>query len=255
MDEMSSRLFEVFLDVQRGLPRQGPGNNESTLKALAFCSGLPDNSAALDIGCGPGMQTITLAKALQGSLTAVDNCEEYLEILRQRVSESDLTDHVKIINGNMNDLGVPDARFDLIWCEGAAYIMGVSNALKSWRPLLRDQGYLAFSELVWLDENPALELADFFRNAYPAMTDISTNQEMIRTNGYEIMGHFTLPDAAWWEDYYTPLAKKLPTLKQKYAGDEEALAVIAMTENEIEFCQRFGTSYGYQFFIARKIDD
>ena len=254
MDEMNLRLFEVFLDVQRGLPRQGPGTNKCTLRALSLCSGLPHNPAILDIGCGPGMQTIALAKDCQGNLTVVDNCEEYLEILRQRVTELNLTGQVKIINADMSDLCFVDASFDLIWSEGAAYSMGVNNALKYWRPLLRDQGYLAFSELVWLEEHPASEVAEFFRNEYPAMTDISTTQEMIRTNGYEIVGHFTLPDSAWWEDYYTPLAKKLPTLKQKYVGDEEALTVIAITENEIEIRQRYGNSYGYQFFIARKMN-
>jgi len=254
MDEVNPRLFEIFLDVQRGLPRQGPGNNESTLSALSLCSGMPDSPAILDIGCGPGMQTLSLAKACPGNLTAVDNCEEYLEILRQRATDSALMDRMKIINADMSDLCFVDASFDLIWSEGAAYIMGVSNALKSWRPLLCDQGYLAFTELVWLDAHPATEVTEFFRNEYPAMTNIGTIQEMIRTNGYETVGNFTLPDAAWWEDYYTPLAKKLPTLKQKYAGDEAALAIVSTTENEIEIRQRFGPTYGYQFFVARKMD-
>ncbi|WP_298866759.1 class I SAM-dependent methyltransferase [uncultured Gimesia sp.] len=252
MDEVNPRLFEVFLDVQRGLPRQGPGNNECTLETLSLCSGLPDNPVILDIGCGPGMQTLALAKASQGNLTAVDNCEEYLNILHQWVTESDLTGQVKIINADMNDLCFADASFDLIWCEGAAYIMGVPNALKTWRPLLRDRGYLAFTELVWLEEHPATDVAEFFGNEYPAMTNINSIKNMIESNGYENVSDFTLPDAAWWEDYYTPLADKLPILKQKYAGDEESLAIISMTENEIECRRRFGHSYGYQFFVTRK---
>ena len=65
MDE-SLELMEVFLDVQRGLPRQGPGCDESTQKALALCVGLPENPAVLDIGCGTGMQTVALAQALGG---------------------------------------------------------------------------------------------------------------------------------------------------------------------------------------------
>ncbi|MDF1745262.1 MAG: class I SAM-dependent methyltransferase [Gimesia sp.] len=252
MDEVNARLFEIFLEVQRGLPRQGPGNNESTLQALSLCTSLPDSSVILDIGCGPGMQTIALAKACRGNLTAVDNCDEYLEILHQRVTEAELMDRVKIINADMSDLCFANASFDLIWCEGAAYIMGVPDALKTWRPLLRDHGVLAFTELVWLEENRPTEVAEFFGNEYPAMTNISSIKDMIQSAGYEIIGDFTLPDAAWWEDYYTPLLAKLPTLKQKYAEDAEALAIISMTENEIECRRRFGNSYGYQFFIARK---
>jgi len=55
------RLLNVFFEVQRGLPRQGPGCDESTLQALALCR-LPERPAILEIGCGPGMQTVELAK-------------------------------------------------------------------------------------------------------------------------------------------------------------------------------------------------
>ena len=37
-----SRLFDIFLDVQRGLPRQGPGSDQSTLKALSYCDELSE---------------------------------------------------------------------------------------------------------------------------------------------------------------------------------------------------------------------
>ena len=65
MDNISPKLLEVFFDVQRGLPRQGPGSNECTNEALAFCDELPDNPSVLDIGCGPGMQTSCHSESLQ----------------------------------------------------------------------------------------------------------------------------------------------------------------------------------------------
>lgn len=67
------------------------------------------------------------------------------------------------------------------------------------------------------------------------------------------VGDFTLPDSAWWNDYYTPLEAKLPSLKHKHLGDEEALGVIAITDAEIDMRRRFGLSYGYHFFISRKV--
>ena len=74
--DADSRLFEIFLEVQSGLPRQSPGCDESTLKALSLCPKLPDQPTILDVGCGPGMQTIALAKAVSGQITAVDNQPE-----------------------------------------------------------------------------------------------------------------------------------------------------------------------------------
>ena len=132
--------------------------------------------------------------------------------------------------------------------------MGVPEALQHWRPLLSDERYLVFSELVWLDEHPPAEVAEYFGNEYPAMTRIEAIREAILENGYVPVGDFTLPDSAWWDDYYTPLEAKFPSLRQKYEGDEEALGVIAMSEAEIDIRRRFGNCYGYHFFVATKLD-
>lgn len=253
MNGIEPRLVEVFFDVQRGLPRQGPGSNADTARALALCSQLPTHPTVLDIGCGPGMQTLALAEALSGSILAVDTCDEYLEELRKRVENASISERITIKNADMADLGLPEASFDLIWCEGAAYIMGIPEALKAWRPLLHDQGYLALTELVWLVDHPLSEVAAFFSREYPKMTNVAAINTMIRQTGYETIGDFTISDSAWFDNYYTPLQAKLSALKQKYTGDEDALAVIATTEAEIDMRRRFSYCYGYQFFVARRL--
>ena len=246
------RLFEIFLDVQRGLPRQGPGCAESTRRALALCQGLPERPAVLDVGCGPGMQTLVLAEALNGVVTAVDLTPEYLDQLHARAEAAGLGDRIEIVAGDMTALPVPPGSFDLIWSEGAAYVMGFAEAFTAWRAFLKPAGCIAVSELVWLDPDPPAEAAAFFAEEYPAMTDVETNLETVRSSGYDVLGHFTLPDDAWWQHYYTPLEAKLPGLLDTYAGDEEALAVVKMTRREIEMRRRFSESYGYQFFVAQR---
>ena len=253
MDEMDPRLVEVFFDVQRGLPRQGPGCTQSTLDALKLCWELPERPDVIDIGCGPGAQTMALVSTYPGQFLAVDTCDEYLDQLRQRLQEAGCRDRVEVKHADMSKLGISEASFDLIWCEGAAYNMGIPAALNAWQPLLRDRGYLAFTELVWLEVNPDPEVKVFFDNEYPAMSNSQGIQDIIRQANYELIGNFTLPDAAWWDDYYTPLECKLPALRQKYRGDEEALAIIAMTATEIEMRRRFGKSYGYEFFVIKKV--
>ena len=245
------RLFEIFLDVQHGLPRQGPGSDESTLKALSYCGELPDKPRVLDIGCGPGMQTVALAKVLKGSITALDLFQKYLDELKERAVREGVSERIDIHLGDMNALPFEAGSFDLIWAEGSAYCMGFGNALESWKPFLKPGGYIALSELVWLSSDPPSEVYEFFREEYPLMTEIANNTDMIKSAGYEIKAHFTLPDANWWEHYYTPLEQKLPSLYEKYAGDDEALGVVDMTAREIEMRRRFHEWYGYEFFIAR----
>lgn len=245
------KLLDVFFEVQRGLPRQGPGSEQSTLAAYRLCFNVPDDANVLDIGCGPGMQTITLAEACPGTIIAVDTCDEYLDELRLRLRNSKLADRVEVSNADMGKLPFSGQSFDLIWSEGAAYIVGIAAALKTWRPLLRGNGYLAFTELVWLEQQPPSTVVEFWHSEYPAMMSVGAVKELISETGYELVGDFTLPDSDWWENYYTPLEAKLPSLQKKYAGDEEALGVIAMTEAEIAMRRQYSNSYGYQFFVVR----
>ncbi len=251
--ENSSKYFEIFLEVQSGLPRQAPGSDEFTLKALSYCDTLPEEPLLLDIGCGQGMQTLALAKALDCRIKAVDVVDEYLNILRERGQESSVSDSIKILNCDMNDLEFDPESFDLIWAEGSAYIMGVEKALTNWRRFLKTGGYISFSELVWLKPDPPNEVTQFFQKEYPPMTNVATNLSKIRASKYETIANFTLPDRAWWNDYYNPLEAKLPKLKEKFKNNYNALSIIAATELEIEIRRRFGEWYGYEFLIARKV--
>lgn len=248
------RLFEVFLDVQRGLPRQGPGSDVTTRAALDLCVGLPPSPSVLDVGCGPGMQTLALARALDGRITAVDLFDEYLGQLQARAEAEGFAGRIEAVQGDMSALPFPPASFDLVWSEGAAYIMGFGNALAAWRPLLKPGGCVAVSEIVWLTPSPPAEVAAFFAEECPAMTDVATNLATLRDAGYTTLGHLALPDSAWWENYYAPLEAKLPAMAEKYAGDADALAVVEASRREIDLRRRFADAYGYAFFVGRKAD-
>jgi ubiquinone/menaquinone biosynthesis C-methylase UbiE len=250
--EEDPRLFDIFLDVQRGLPRQGPGCDDGTLRALSLCGKLPDGADLLDIGCGPGMQTLALTKAVDGDVAALDIHREYLKELANRAEVAGVANRIAILAGDMNAPPFAPETFDLIWSEGAAYIMGFEKALVEWKRLLKPGGYIAVTELVWLQPNAPTELAEFFGSEYPPMASVEANLTTIRACGYDLEGHFTLPEAAWWEHYYTPLNAKLPSLRERYAGDREALGIIDTTEREIEMRRRFPDWYGYEFFVCRK---
>lgn len=49
-----------FFEIHSNLPREGPGDTESTRRALSMMAGLPERPSILDVGCGPGMQIITV---------------------------------------------------------------------------------------------------------------------------------------------------------------------------------------------------
>ena len=249
-------LMALLLDVHRGLPRQGPGDDASTLRALEMCSGLRVRPDVLDVGCGPGMQTVTLAQATGGTVTAVDMFEQFLDELRDRAVEAGVRERVQVMRGDMNDLPFGKDSFDLVWSEGAAYIMGITNAFEGWKQFLRPEGYLVVSELVWLVHRSQVpqELFDFFHGEYPGITDVPGNLARIGDCGYEVVGHFTLPDDAWWTHYYDPLARNLEVMREKYRLDPQAQRFIDDSADEQRLRREYADLYGYEFIVTRLID-
>ena len=54
--------MEVFWKLHVGLAKQGPGSDESTRRALALVPELPLAPKILDLGCGPGRQSLVLVR-------------------------------------------------------------------------------------------------------------------------------------------------------------------------------------------------
>ena len=248
MTSAEARMFELH----EGLPRQGPGCAEATRRAykmLPVTSGRPD---ILDVGCGSGAQTIELAMCSGGRVTAVDIHEPFLRALTAAAQEAWLEDRIQARMMSMDQLDFPDASFDLIWSEGAVYIMGFVAGLRAWRRLLRPGGCVAVSELTWLTPHPPEEARAFWADAYPAMGEMGENLERARQAGYEPLDTFTLPESAWWDDYYTPLLEKMAKLARRRPKDPEMAALIAATRTEIDLYRRHSSSYGYVFYLLRR---
>jgi ubiquinone/menaquinone biosynthesis C-methylase UbiE len=249
IDDMNFALFYV---IHADMPRQGPGDRRSTEKAYRLMRGLPEKPLILDIGCGPGKQTIDLLEISDAAVTAIDNHRPFLDQLEEAASARGLSHRVKIFEGDMHDLRYPDGSFDVLWAEGAIFIIGFDTGLAQWKRLLKSGGFMAVSELTRLRPDPPMEARAFWEGAYPAMRDTASNLKAIEEAGYEIAGHFTLPDSAWWEDYYDPLGERVLTLKEKYKDSEEMLGMLAETEKEIFSFGKYSDFYGYVFYIMRK---
>lgn len=201
MDFNDPQASRVFFDVHHGLPREGSGNRDCTARALALARPLPENPRILDIACGPGMQTMHLAALLPtASIVALDRHPPFLAEVQRRAVAGGAADRIATVLGDMAALPFPAGSFDLIWCEGAAYVMGLAQALRAWRPLLRRGGRLALTEAVWLRPD-APETVRRCRSAdYPGMGDIEACRRIVREAGYAPLGDFVPPESAWWED-------------------------------------------------------
>lgn len=253
MSELPPRFWPIFFEVFESLPRQGPGNRACAARALALCGALPPAPAVLDLGCGVGGQTLHLAELTFGTIVAVDSHAPSVERLRATVAARGLAERVRPEVGDMASLELPPASFDLVWSEGALYNIGIANALSVCHGLLRRGGYLAFTDAVWRRDDPPPEVKAGFDLDYPTMGRVPGVLAAIEREGLSLIGHFTLPDEAWWDDFYTPMQRRIQELRHAHAGDAEALAVLDLLAQEPEMHRRHSAYYAYEFFVARRM--
>ena len=76
----------------------------------------------------------------------------------------------------------------------------------------------------------------------------------IQLGGFVLLGRFTLPDEAWWDDFYTPMEQRIMELRGKYDNDAEALAALDELAREPEMHRTYSDYYAYEFFVARRPD-
>jgi SAM-dependent methyltransferase len=247
-DTIAMWFFEMF----NGLPRQGPGDAASTLKALALVPGVGPETHVLDVGCGTGLQTRVLAQNSSAHFVAIDNHPPFVEELKRQASDLGIADRIDARVGDMRRLDFPNGSFDLIWCEGAIYVMGFAAALREWRRLLVPGGHMAVSQVCWTRPDPPPECAAFWAQEYPEIRTVSALLAVIEECGHQVVGHFPLPSAAWWDDYYSPLERNVARFRQRHE-EPGAQQLAEQTEREIDVWKEYSEFYGYHFFVMRAL--
>lgn len=241
---MDKEIMEFFFKIHNGDFRGGPGSDISTERAYNSAREfLGENINVLDIGAGSGFQTRVLKKLVDGKITALDTAEIYLTKIKRETG-------VETLNCSMDNLEkyFSHASFDLIWSEGAVYIMGLANGLKHWKPFLKQGGIIGFSHISWIRDNPPRELLDYWEANYPQITTLDENKKIIDEEGYEIKDYFILPSTDWTENYYEKISERLELLEKQELSPAEK-EVIDMHWEEIEMYKKYGEYYGYVFFI------
>ncbi|MFC2969073.1 class I SAM-dependent methyltransferase [Acidimangrovimonas pyrenivorans] len=229
-------MTDAFFTLHDGLEREGPGDRESLDWALALAAPPPD-AFMLDAGCGPGADIARLlAHAPRGRVLAMDRHAPFVARVLERFSGDG---RVWAMRG---DMAAPPGRYDLIWCAGALYFLGIENGLRGWRRHLAPGGRVAFSQLAWQVADPSAEARAFWAKAYPEMTDAAGVLAAVAAAGYRVLGQCWLPDAAW-EAYLGPLDARCDALAPGAA--EDLRAVIAEQRAEAALWRAHRDEFGY----------
>lgn len=234
-----SDSFAAFMTLYSGLPREGPGTVDSLLTVLEIADP-PPLGRVLDAACGSGADAETILRALPGvEVIGIDQQPEFIEAAIARNLGADF---------RTGDMLWPEGIFDLIWCAGAIYFVGMETALAAWRSRLRPGGKIAFSEVVWLGA-PSTAAKDFWDKAYPQMDSLNGLSARIEDSGFNLLSAEPLGRAGW-APYYEALQENITKLKGQTVVMDE---VLAETEAEIAvFDAHFG-EFDYVVYLVEPV--
>ena len=211
------KLPEFFYTVFESLPRQGPGCTGATRKAFSHLPGLAD-AKILDIGCGSGTQTRDLAALTRGTITAVDNHQPFLDSIARWAGKQGMQDRIKTVCASMDALPFEKGQFDLIWSEGAIFIIGFENGLKTWKPFLKKGGFMVVSDADWFEPNPPQELMQWWENEGYVPVSEDEMKERVKRAGLRLIATYRLPEAGWWDNFYVPMLARITEFRKTH-GD------------------------------------
>jgi ubiquinone/menaquinone biosynthesis C-methylase UbiE len=192
---------------------------------------LMDKPRILDIGCGSGVPTIELARLSGGQVIGLDIDGSLVERLNKRIKKAGLSDRVTAVKCSMFELDFPEESFDIIWSEGSIFAIGFETGLREWRRLLKRGGFLV---------------------VHDEQGDLKEKTEQIPIQGYGLLHSFILDEKTWWEEYFTPLEKKIREILSKRPLDPRLLSLLNADQREIGMVRRNPMRTRSVYFVMKK---
>jgi len=166
---------------------------EPAIEQAVASLGLPAASSGLDVGCGIGLDTLRLARAVgrDGHVVGCDISEEMLDHARRLATEPGDRGRVEFRKGELGQLPFADDHFDWVFCKDVLW--GHRDdpvaSVREMTRVLRAGGQLALAfwcSQVLLPGQPALEarLMAAFARAAPYQAGITPERHFMRALGW-----------------------------------------------------------------------
>lgn len=130
--------------------------SERTVSAMASQCQINHQTQVLDVGAGYGGSARWLAKKFGCHITCLNLSESQNARNRAMTSEQNLSEHIKVIDGNFEDIPAADQHFDLVWSQDAILHSGRrEQVLKEVDRVLKAGGEFIFTDPMQADDCPA----------------------------------------------------------------------------------------------------
>jgi len=138
---------------------------------------------------------------------------------------------VKTVKCSLLEMDFPDESFDIIWAEGSIRLIGFEQSLKKCKQLLKPKGYLVIHDVI---------------------NSISGELKKLNSWGYKLIDQISLPEDAWWTEFYEPLEIRVKELYVKYKKNDEMLKMLKKYQTEVAMVKSNPKDYCTAFYIIQK---
>ncbi|MDJ0958153.1 MAG: class I SAM-dependent methyltransferase [Arenicellales bacterium] len=256
--ELENEIMNAYTVVFDGLVHLGPSDSATTRNLVErLRPDLPSASRVADFGCGVGASALVLAQSLpEARVLALDSHAPFIARLETAANKRGLGERISAVVGDMADPPPLDGvmgMFDLIWSESAIYSIGRANAFTCWRPLLKPDGWLVFSDIVWQRKPAArsVKASSFWAREYPDIKTAADVVDELTAAGFSTLDPVLSPRKAW-SNYYEPLRDRLHLLSKLENRSPALINVIADLEREIHIYDCAGDDVALFFFLAQR---
>ena len=141
---------------------QSHARRRAEVEAWFLLPRLEPGMRLLDAGCGPGTVTAGLARAVSpGRVIGLDAAPGVLEHARAHAAE-EAVDNVRFVAGDIYDLDVPDAEFDVVYANQLLqHLADPVRAIGEMRRVLKPGGLLAVRDADYATMCPYPKFAEF----------------------------------------------------------------------------------------------
>jgi SAM-dependent methyltransferase len=168
------------------------------LRAISYLPDL-DHPLVLDMGCGSGVPSLTLAEHLDSTIYAVDDDEKVIDHLRKKIKRLKLSEKIVVIRQSVFEMTFTEGHFDLVIAEGLLNVIGFKQGLALAAKYLKAGGHFI--------------LHDEYR-------DHEKKLQIFPKRGLTLTGSFLLDEQVWWKEYYQCLESHLQGLDQNIVSKE-----------------------------------
>jgi cyclopropane fatty-acyl-phospholipid synthase-like methyltransferase len=178
----------------------------TTLLLAGKLAQLEPKSVILDLGSGKAFSSLLWTNTFGARVEGFDTDKSYVKYANSRAKMLNLSHRAKYFCKDIRELRV-DKKYDVVASLGlgVAHVYGKnSDALRIFKTMLHNDGFLIFAEPVWLEKPVSPEVLEALGEVEDSFLTETEMRQLMEECGFQVLGHF-VSSKEDWELYVRPV--------------------------------------------------